>query len=292
MAGAVYGFTPNMSQDDVTELDRRRGLGDHGAFNDPDILVNKRPWLRPDGTHKSSGDEKTMSKTAEATETLKAMKVPTGGEPFGKCGCSGPCDHQKESAMKCMDGLKKYAGKTLGPRGMGMEMSLDSEKDDVSALEALLEHEKKEAKEEVEKMLPGELSKPSPLSSDTTAVTAASTTPAPPPATPPPATASNAMAMKSLNTRSFFIPPPLQAYDPYGVNRNATTIPVSRAAIGEGSERSVQPDVFKSCTTHGVTFRASQGCHPCNVQKSLECKECGSGMMKSFGGVYRCPRGH
>lgn len=81
--GAVSGFTPNMTQAQISEYDRRRGLGDMGAFNDPDLIVNKKPWLKPDGTHKSN-DEADMSKTNEATEILKAMRVPERGEPFAK----------------------------------------------------------------------------------------------------------------------------------------------------------------------------------------------------------------
>lgn len=81
--GSIAGFTPNMSNAQVKEFDRRRGLGDMGTFKEPDFLINKKPWLRADGTHKAQ-DEGDMSKTQEAIQTLKGMRVPEQGQYMAK----------------------------------------------------------------------------------------------------------------------------------------------------------------------------------------------------------------
>lgn len=46
--------------------------------------------------------------------------------------------------------------------------------------------------------------------------------------------------------------------------------------------------VYKSCVTHGITFRTEHGCHPCSILKSSLCKKCGHDMHKSPGGHLMC----
>lgn len=367
MFGAVQGFTPNMSPEQIAELDRRRGRGDTGPFSDPEGIENKKPWLKPDGTHKSQDEDSTMSTTAEATQILKnRVRMPEEGEPFGKptlpkregeseserqvrshvedekdnpggypggrkqavaigldmarrdkteksCdqGCTGACDHKGAHPVeKATNALKKYVVSSAPPPGappmpkptggpkppqatrpkpppipgdaksMGADdddakfadklFGKSDEAEDIRLLETVIGNEKKEQKEEKEldkNMMP--MSSPPPSIGAASAPMATST-------------------MKALNSRSFFIPPPLSPYDPFGVMRNATTVPVVSAAVGEGVGISSGPDVLKSCIVHGTTFRGA--CGPCGMEKSQNCASCGTQMMKSFGGVLRCPR--
>lgn len=370
--GAVSGFTPNMSKEQVAEYDRRRGLGDMGAFNDPDLLINKRPWLRPDGTHKSNG-EGDMSKTQEAINTLKAMIVPEHGENFAKDngkaleqtpypgsapstaqGSStsgvinvpkkplregtfgndrlpkvvvggksidkddegddemsdlsdklfGKSDQQRHGMAAAQRERQRMAGRRerqIGMRHAGTGKALESEDDDVDVLEQLLDHEKKEAEEE-KKALPGELAHMQASDGGTSPRPA----PSPPPMPPSSPSAGGAGVgpsmsigkgmeiLKALNSRSMHIPAPHGPYDPFNVMRSATSVPTSGPQRHEGQTVTLraEAETHDACPTHGLTYRKSLGCHPCNLAKSQECQTCGAGMMKSFGGVMRCPRGH
>lgn len=379
--GSIAGFTPNMSQEQIAEFDRRRGLGDMGTFKEPDFLINKKPWLRADGTHKAQ-DEGDMSKTQEAIQTLKGMRVPDQGQNFGKPGVGddgggtissgvgaarltmpakpkapavgggagmmspkapaqartgtgrvinnpfskttdeepdekdddedigdklfGKADkfgmasaqraHQRESGRRERSIGMRHAGKS----GDESAPEPKSEKDDVVLLEKLLNHEKEEELEEEKKgmVLPGETSK-----FDAGGMSSApSPSPAPGPATgPSPSGTGPSMgigksmdALKALNSRSMHIPAPHGPYDPFGIQRSGSAVPTSGSMPHEGTPHTLQTAhaTHDVCSAHGITYRKSLGCAPCTLAKSFECKTCGTTMHKSFGGVYRCARGH
>lgn len=326
-AGAVDGFRPNMSAEEMAELDRRRGLGDQGSFNDPDIIVSKKPWLKPDKTHKSQS-EAPMHDGMD--DLIRAMQIPEGGKPFGKLlpeKRSGESEFERQIrhfTEKVKENPEKYPGghkqaiaiaaheagvakkggmppvissapKPAGlgqvkpPRGVmssspkptyrppGLSPSVKG------YAVGSAEDKDKEDGEFADKIF-GKNVMPPPAAPAMA-----------PPSPPAPMPAGGSMAtstMKALRSSSFYIPPPMQPYDPFGVQRSATTIPVSKAEIGENAPPVRLGDTYKSCMTHGMTYKAEQGCHPCNIQKASVCKNCGSTMMKTAGGSLSCPRGH
>jgi 7-cyano-7-deazaguanine synthase in queuosine biosynthesis len=76
--------------------------------------------------------------------------------------------------------------------------------------------------------------------------------------------------------------------------QRAVSMPTSGQMSHEGTPVTLkaQAETHDLCGTHGITYRKSNGCGPCNLAKCSECEKCGSQMHKSFGGVLRCPRGH
>jgi hypothetical protein len=131
--------------------------------------------------------------------------------------------------------------------------------------------------EDEAKAMPGMAASPAPMMS---------------PAPPAPMMAGSALG-KALSSRSMFIPRPMGAYDPFGIQRSATQLPVHTASVTEYGTMQQHPSAaYKSCSTHGITYRSDLGCHPCTVSKSRECSQCGIEMHKAMGGVLRCPRGH
>jgi hypothetical protein len=105
-------------------------------------------------------------------------------------------------------------------------------------------------------------------------------------------TAQYEQVQKALNSRSIHILPPRGPYDPFNVYRTATTVPVSKAAVDEVAAPIRHETVYKSCATHGITYRAESGCHPCKIYKSTTCAKCGEAMQKTAGGVLACSHGH
>jgi hypothetical protein len=98
---------------------------------------------------------------------------------------------------------------------------------------------------------------------------------------------------KALNSKSMHVLAPIGQYDPFNVQRSASTIPVTRAAVTETNPHIYRPEqIYKSCMTHGITYRAESGCQPCNVYKSSTCSKCGDTMNKKAGGMLACSHGH
>lgn len=114
---------------------------------------------------------------------------------------------------------------------------------------------------------------------------------------------------KALSTRSMYVPPPREKYDPFNIHRSTSTVTTRNHSALRGRE-GVAPLVgetfanlfeddknkrnpntemaYKSCMVHGISYRADRSCHPCSIAKSTMCK-CGTQMVKSPGGSYRCP---
>jgi hypothetical protein len=98
---------------------------------------------------------------------------------------------------------------------------------------------------------------------------------------------------KALNSKSLHVLPPTQPYDPFNVMRSARTIPTHSADVRETNQHHVRPEtIYKSCSTHGITYRAESGCQPCKVHKSSTCAKCGDSMTKKAGGMLACSHGH
>jgi hypothetical protein len=114
---------------------------------------------------------------------------------------------------------------------------------------------------------------------------------------------------KALNSRSMYVQRPNGPYDPFAIQRSATA-PMNRGnsrlygpdgiapLVGDTYEeaknaesRRTAEDAFKSCAVHGISFRERNGCHPCNIQKSMMCKNCGGAMQKTIGGGSACAKG-
>lgn len=98
---------------------------------------------------------------------------------------------------------------------------------------------------------------------------------------------------KALNSKSLHVLPPTQPYDPFNVLRSARTIPTHSADVRETNQHHARPEtIYKSCSTHGITYRAESGCQPCKVYKSSTCAKCGDSMTKKAGGMLACSHGH
>lgn len=117
---------------------------------------------------------------------------------------------------------------------------------------------------------------------------------------------------KALSTRSFAIPRPMGEYDPFGIQRSATTVPTDvtsklpkpegfapavRQTLDDVSNRNLTIKPYwekttKSCMIHGISYDVQKGCHPCKVTKSMSCSECGEQKVKRPGGESYCPKGH
>jgi hypothetical protein len=113
---------------------------------------------------------------------------------------------------------------------------------------------------------------------------------------------------KALTTRSMYIPRPTSPYDPFEVQSNASKATTrghsalrgpegTAPLIGETFEKlaedeqvrtRVQPDTYKSCSVHGISYRLGGQCHPCSVMKSMSCKSCGGQMVKAAAGSMKC----
>lgn len=99
---------------------------------------------------------------------------------------------------------------------------------------------------------------------------------------------------KALNSQSMHVMRPLGTYDPYDIQRSATTIPMHRIAPPELQAQVRPAPVYKSCTVHGFLHKSDVDCHLCVVQKSTSCKSCGEQLvkMRGNGGAPTCPAGH
>lgn len=114
---------------------------------------------------------------------------------------------------------------------------------------------------------------------------------------------------KALTSRSFHIPRPYGGYDPYNVLRSATTVTNRQYSgltnpsqgfspdaqntledVTEAEKKRTQQLTYKSCPTHGITYRIDNFCAPCEINKSSTCQSCGTIMNKSYGGTLFCPR--
>lgn len=94
--------------------------------------------------------------------------------------------------------------------------------------------------------------------------------------------------LKALSTRSGIITP--RPYNPNESYANATRVPVSPGAARESSPQGRAPlETYDSCVVHGLIHKSSAGCHLCNVQKAMMCKNCGTTLQKMRGGEYACP---
>lgn len=116
---------------------------------------------------------------------------------------------------------------------------------------------------------------------------------------------------KALNSRSFHIPRPMGPYDPFAIQRSATTIytdklsklpkpegyaPLIRDTIQFVSEKPANlknpSDEVEKCLVHGIAYKSQNGCYPCNMTKSMMCKNCGEPLVKQKGGYSACSKGH
>jgi hypothetical protein len=113
---------------------------------------------------------------------------------------------------------------------------------------------------------------------------------------------------KALSTRSIHIPRPNHHYDPFDIQRSATTA-TTRSHSGLNGPSGVAPlvgetladaedaakvrstqDTYKSCNFHRLVYKSEIGCVMCNhtMRKSNMCKTCGDVMEKVAGGYMSC----
>lgn len=111
---------------------------------------------------------------------------------------------------------------------------------------------------------------------------------------------------KALTSRSLHIPKPYGNYDPFEILRSATTATSSRFSGLINPAQNFAPDVlntfedvankekarthitYKSCSTHGITYRTDRTCAPCDISKATTCGTCGTTLNKALGGLF-CP---
>jgi len=268
-------FTPNMSQEQVSEMDRRRGLGDTGLFNNTNLLVAKKPWQNPDGTHKSaSEDEEPMSDTQKAVQILKGISMPEGEKLVKR----GDEEEEEDEVVNKADSAAA-ASQARSQRSRSREAGR-KERTIASRYMKSGDHEPMNGKlENLDKYAKGgdSNSKISELFADDEDKLKEDTD-----------------TKKSFNSRSMHIMRPLGAYDPFGVESAARTIPVNRGSVLETAQlgSSIPTTTYKSCNVHGTIYRSNSACHPCTLYKSSTCKACGTSMTKAAGGTMKCPSGH
>lgn len=312
-------FTPNMSPAQIAEHDRKRKenpdlLYDQGpsvADNDVKELRRGRKETMPIPP-KREGETNLQRYIRHYSDEVKENpdKYPGGRKQAIAIGYSeageakksdSPLDDKMESLKKWVKkgpppipgaGIVSSAPRPAGPTASVPKPKAPSNPYRPPGLSPSIKNVEGGADDEDEEFADNIFGKNVPMA-------AAPATPTPPPAgmgastgSPGMAAANSALStMKSLNSGSMHVFRPVGNWDPYGVNRSATTIPVHSAPIAE-QQTTAKPDVWKSCVAHGVNYRAGGQCEPCRIAKSTECVTCGAGMSKSFGGVYRCPRGH
>jgi hypothetical protein len=319
-------FLPSMTQQQVSELDARRTQGDIEPYTNPTYPINKKPWLNQFGVHKGepmaakSGEgakeffdeekkepehkqgfdsikefadqekkekkHKGSSSVAswlkeeleEKEHTEKGNPPPTPPDtkfdfsdvkPKPPSGELSPWKKAKTAIETKMENIKQFVRPKDGAPKSSTKTKFDVNYGKNAPLANSMEDEAK--------AMPGMAASPAPMMS---------------PAPPAPMMAGSALG-KALSSRSMFIPRPMGAYDPFGIQRSATQLPVHTASVTEYGTMQQHPSAaYKSCSTHGITYRSDLGCHPCTVSKSRECSQCGIEMHKAMGGVLRCPRGH
>lgn len=312
-------FTPNMSQEMVALMDRRREAGDRSTFTNPDGIVPKKPWLKPDGTHKSTEDREdempdTNKKSAldKALEGLKkyvlssahppaGMSAPPGSvtgvkQTGGIGGAPSPAAHAALAAVKPAAPKPAMGGAMKPPpipsmKSMAMEKCGDGIAD---MLDGMKDTKKSEPSQAAKQAQSASSSRDAnrrfgKRERDIHAHQMSQTSKSLEQDTRWPA------AAKALNSSSMHVMAPLGPYDPYNIMRNATAVPTHMANPGEAHGMVTRPSVtYKSCDVHGTMHKSDAGCHLCAVQKSMECDTCGTALvkMRGNGGEPTCPSGH
>lgn len=304
-------FTPNMPPEMVAEMDRRRGQGDMSTYNNPDGIVRKRPWLNPDGTHKSNEREDEMqnekSPLEKSLENLKKFVLSSAHAPSGTSaphgsqtgvrsagGHSGMPSPNASAALGAVSAPKPpkpSMGGAKPPPLPNMKSMSDEERvgDGVaSMLEDMSEAKKSEpnaaahaAREEASQREAARRFgkrerdiRAHQMTTDTSKSFAWEE------------------ASKALNSRSMHVLRPLGQYDPYQIARAGTAVPMSRIAPPELEAQMRPSPVYKSCVIHGLMHKSDAACHLCTTQKSMSCKSCGGQLVKMRGGGMSCAAGH
>lgn len=307
-------FLPNMSKQEMAEYDKRRGQGDVELFHHPTLVTAKKPWQNLNGTHKAQlEEEKPMTETVKAISLLKGINNNSVSQASHAASqrASQRQQGRKERQIEeyhmtkkgapldeKFEGLKKFV-MTSAPAPSGASLPHGSQTGVASA---------------------GGQTGMSPAHSALSAV--------PKPSGPPPIPSMKSVKedddddftdklfgksledqkkdfikhmddfeteymSKALNSKSMAVLRPNHMYDPFNVMRSATTSVVHKADIAETNTPNFRDQVvYKSCVTHGISYRSEVGCHPCNVFKSNNCSHCGSAMTKTAGGSLACSHGH
>lgn len=339
----IKSYTPNMTVEEIQKLDQKRSQGDDDPLDTHPVSDNpkpKKPWvartpvnksiyilekackacskgcpdhgdrcppdcnwhkgceksLKPGFSKSSVMPDRPLSKRHEKgwgkgrNEFLNQWVDTVDEEGMNYEGTSG-MNKSIEKLNNLTDSLKKagsvggQAGALdIGAHSSKEQLNSDTDHMDVGGSNKGFMDEGEE--DELSKMGIGGPPTPSPATS---------------PKAPSPPTPS---VSKALNSRSLSIPPPRTPYDPFGINRSATT-PVTRRYSGITQENDVAPligetmeeaaikeqrlldQASKSCPVHGITFKSNSYCHPCEVEKSQTCSGCGNRLYKSLQG-YIC----
>lgn len=273
-------FTPSMSQAQVQELDSRRGFGDVGKYTNPSPISRKEPW-----------NVKTPDHTPRDQEVIEPEADPQEGQPEAEM-------QSPDSTNVLKSWLKKKTGRDFGkpvPERKGGE----EKKDYMSRLVSFNRDEGKPEDQAVavagheSGVYKGECSECHNPDCDHDH--------------------DEDDMGKALNSRMLAIPRPMGAYDPFQIQRSATTIPSDvtsklpkpegfapavRHTLDDVSNRdlTIKPyweKTTKSCMVHGISYDVQKGCYPCTVTKSMSCSECGEQKVKRpGGGMAQCPGGH
>lgn len=106
-------FTPNLSQEAINELDRKRWRADTSTNNtNPDEIICKKPWLKPDNTHKSEVSMSAVPGGSIVGQTSLSMKSATIGG--SSTGTGGGFDKSKDKDNSKIEDLLNYEVKEHG----------------------------------------------------------------------------------------------------------------------------------------------------------------------------------
>lgn len=275
-------YTPSMSQFNVTKLDTMRGRGDVGKVTNPSNIERKQPWYVPTPVHKRD----------EIAEQYEPEADPSQGQPDQEVELQSSDEEETEKSMNHLKGLSKFC----------KSIPMEEEESEVEKADWGMDSSGRQATHtgQVPKMPQPAKPKFSVQHLGTAKQTMASQGIKP---------VSQLGMGKALNSKSFKIFAPNETYDPYGVYRSALTIPsatTSRLPKPEGFAPAVRDtlqnvagrdkvlnsvdNTLKSCVTHGITYKSSNGCYPCTITKSMNCLECGATKNKGPGGKAVCSR--
>lgn len=309
-------FTPNMSQEEITEYDKRRGKEDKNQYINPGDPVKKEPWKIK--TPVNNLEDNTMSATKSGTKILKSLKE---GEDFGK---PLPAKEEGESKPDYMSKLIAHNSHKDWPGGKkqaiavaaseaGMAKKSANKPSTFLATEVLGKMSKmtgvaKKAKcsihldESCPEKCPNALMKADDDKIDKLVAFEKEEHGHIP-------TVEEEKTEKALNSKSLHIPRPKEPYDPYNIYRSAVD-PITRgnskiygpegtaplvgetlSSIRDDDTKRTHGETFKSCEVHGISYNTNKGCYPCNIVKSLMCKNCGGSMNKTAAGVLACSMG-
>jgi hypothetical protein len=257
-------FLPSMNQEQVSEMDKRRGVGDTGTYTNPSKVVAKEPWMQPNGTHKAAPlDDDTKEDLA------KPILPKRKDESEAERQVRSHVEDAKNNPDKYPGGRDQAIAIGLHQAGVGrkksQESAMSATKQATKLLKSFVKKGDADATSKVKDLLDYEMQEHGKI--------------------PTPA---EERAEKALTSRSGLINSlPFQSDS---IAANALRIPVRPAELPEAFEprHYATVETYETCPTHGIVHKSSNPCWPCVVAKSMTCKSCGGPMTKSTVGDYTC----